>query len=123
MPSPPAVSTNSAPYARSRIRRSSGRRDHGERDARVAAGGFDDRSTGLQCASLLCGIDDGNTEAVFHARRGVVELELRENGCTSSIRDFVEPDERCLAEDFGDVVVDVSSHENVPVSNAEDGDF
>ena len=44
---------------------------HGERDAGVAGGGFDDGLAGLQQAAFFGVVDDGVGEAVFHRAAGV----------------------------------------------------
>ena len=44
---------------------------HGERDAGVARGGFDDGLSGFQQAAFFGVVDDGVGEAVFHRAAGV----------------------------------------------------
>src|SRR5690606_28386943 len=53
-----------------------GRTHHGEGDARVATGAFDDGAAGLEGSGCLGRVDDGGANAVLHAVGRVVELEL-----------------------------------------------
>ena len=81
--------------------------DHRERDAGVAARALDDGAAGLQRARRLGGVDDADAEAVLHARRGVVELELGEDGRVGAVGHAVQAHERRATEDLGDVVEDL----------------
>ena len=57
-----------------------GRADHGQGDAGVAAGAFDDGAAGLERTGLLGRVDDRDADAVLHAVGRVVELELDRHG-------------------------------------------
>ena len=81
--------------------------DHRERDAGVAARALDDGAAGLQRARRLGRVDDADAEAVLHARGGVVELELGEDGRLGAVGHAVQPHERRATEDLGDVVEDL----------------
>ncbi len=61
---------------------------------------------GGELARGLGRVDERDAETVLDARRGVVELELREHVGADALGHAVEPDERGVAERGGDVGVD-----------------
>ena len=83
-----------------------GRADERERDARVAAGGLDDRAAGLELAGRLGGVDDRDADAVLDRVGRVVELELADDGRGGSVGDLVDADQRGVADERRRVVVD-----------------
>ena len=87
-----------------------GRADHCQCDTGVAAGAFDDRAAGLQCAGGFRSVHDGHAESILDAGRGIVELELGQNRGTKSSADGVESDQRGVAKSFGDVLVNAAGH-------------
>ena len=118
MPFGPGVSTISAPKARRSTRRSSAhrlrhgedelvalhRRDKGEGDAGVAAGGFDQNGfAGLDFARLLGVFDHRQADAVFHAGERILAFELGNNGGGQSGGNTVEPHQRGVSNQFSHI--------------------
>ena len=79
---------------------------HGQGDAGVAGGGFDDRAARGQGAGGLGGVDDRDPDAVLDRVGGVVELEFGQHGGRAALVEAVDPHERGVADQGGDVVVD-----------------
>src|SRR5665647_212641 len=84
---------------------SAGGTDHRERDPSVAAGRLHNRSARLELAGLLGGVDDRHADAVLHRAGRVVELELGCDGRSGTGAQPVDPDERGVADDGRDVVM------------------
>ena len=111
-PSAAGVSLSSAPNARITARRSrlmdSGmneqalvafhRADPGERDAGVAAGGFDDDGIGAQRAGALRRLDHRHADAILDAGARAVELQFCQHLRATALRDPVEPNQRGIAD-------------------------
>ena len=85
--------------------------DHGERDAGIAAGRFDEDGVGLDQAGFFGRADHRFADAVLDAVRRVEEFELGGNGRTSgragAVMDAVDADERRVADEVGDGIGDV----------------
>ena len=85
-----------------------GGRHEGQCDAGVSAGGLDDDRAGLENATLLSVLDHGHADAVFHATERIEKFTLERNRGGKPGGDAVELDERCAADCFDDVIVDVA---------------
>ncbi len=81
------------------------RRGHGDADAGVAAGPLDDRPAGLEVATPLGVLDDGEPDPVLDRPAGVGVLRLAVDGGADAGADPAEPDERGPADGLEDVVV------------------
>ncbi len=79
------------------------RTDHGEADAGVAAGGFDDGLAGLECAGAFGVFDDAEGEAVLDGAEGVegfdFDVEVDVGGS-----ELVDANDRGVADGAEDVV-------------------
>src|SRR5207248_3548353 len=85
------------------------RRDHeGDADAGVATGGLDDGAAGLELARLFRLLDHRDRNAILDGREGIEGLELDDHLGRSLVRYAMEPHQRGVADQFRDVVVDLS---------------
>ena len=76
-------------------------RDECETDARVAAGGLDQRRlAGGDLASLLGRFNHGQTDTVFNAAQGVLAFQFGNNGRGQACGHAIEPHKRGLANKF-----------------------
>ncbi len=73
---------------------------HGQAGARIAAGRFDDRSARLEQALALGGIEHRDCRAIFDAAAGINVLDLGKHEACGAVGDFVELDERRVADRF-----------------------
>ena len=82
--------------------------DQGQADAGVAGGGFDDHAAGLQLAGLFGGVDDAFGNAVLGRSTGVEVFDFDGDGGFDAgrLRNVVELDERGVADEFCEAVVD-----------------
>src|SRR5665647_1371374 len=78
---------------------------HGKRDTGVATGRLDDRSARFELAGLLGGVDDRHPDAVLHGAGRAEELELGGDRRSCARAQPVDPDERGVADDGRDVVM------------------
>src|SRR6478609_13704 len=81
--------------------------DERERDPGVAARRLDDGPARWQLAGTFRCVDDGDPDPVLDRTGRVVELQLGHDGCIQSLRQLVQPDERGVADQLRDVVVDL----------------
>ena len=79
---------------------------HGQGDAGVAAGRLHDGGARRQQAGLLGGVDHRDGDAVLDAAGRVEELELGRDPGAGPVGHVPEADERCPADELGDVVRD-----------------
>ncbi len=84
------------------------RRHEGQADARVAAGGLDDRIARLELAGLLRFIHHRDGDSILDGRKRVERLELDHNLGRSLRDDLVQAHHRRVPDQFRDAVVDLS---------------
>ena len=120
IPSAPGVRTISAPSASRIWRRSTetrvghgqdgaiapGGADEGEGDARVAARRLDDEGVLGDAPFALRRLDHRHADAVLDAAQRVERFELGDDGGVEVRRQPVEPHQRRVADELGDVVSD-----------------
>ena len=80
--------------------------DQGQADAGVARGGLDDHAAGLQLAGLFGGVDDALGDAVLGGAAGVEVFDFGRDGGLDAFGHMVEADERGVADEFCEAVVD-----------------
>jgi hypothetical protein len=78
----------------------------GEGDPGVAARRLDDRPARLQLPRRLGRVDHRDADAVLHAARRVVELQLGGHRGARALGEPVQAHQRCVADQLGNVVVD-----------------
>src|SRR5665647_1276054 len=84
---------------------STGGAHHRQRDTGVATGRLHDRSARFELAGTLGGVDDRHADPVLHGTSRVLELELGGDRRSGTRAQPVDPDERGVADDGGDVVM------------------
>ncbi len=91
------------------------RGDERQADAGIAAGRLDqDGLAGVNITGLLGFVDHADANAVFHAGDGVEAFQLGDDGRFGSGSDFVEPYQRSVTNQFGDIIGDF--HDVMPFS-------
>jgi hypothetical protein len=75
-----------------------------------------DHCVGADLAGRLRRIEHGNGNAVLDAVPGIEEFQLGDHRRAAAFSDAVEPDQRRIADQFGDVVGDF--HDWAPERNA-----
>ena len=85
-----------------------GRRHEREGDAGVAAGWLDDDGVLLEDAALLGVLNHGHADAVLDAAEGIEKFAFECDGGRQAGGDFVQFDQRRVADGFDDVVVNAS---------------
>ena len=75
-------------------------RNHRKACPRITARSFDDRSTGFELSTAFCLLDHVKRHPVFHRARGIQVLAFHIDGGFDIGRNFVELDERCIANRF-----------------------
>src|SRR5690606_19960533 len=79
-----------------------GRRGKGQGDAGVAAGGLDDDGVFVELALALGGFNHCKADTIFDAASGVEVLELAINLSARLVRDAIETQQRCVADEVRD---------------------
>ena len=87
--------------------------DHRQADAGVAAGGFDDRLTGLERAAPLGLLDDADRQAILDRSRRVEEFRLHVEA-DMAWSEVPDPDARRVADRIEDAVVEASASTGGP---------
>jgi hypothetical protein len=91
--------------------------DHGQPDAGVAGGRFEDDGIRADLAGGLRRVEHGHRDAVLDAVAGVEEFELGDDVGAAAFGNAIELDQRRVADQFGDVVGDF--HVRTPVEERE----
>ena len=83
------------------------RGDEGETDSGVAAGRLDEHGfAGLDFPGALGLCDHADADAVFHAGQRILALEFRHDLGDAALGDFVQPNQRRVADQLCDVFCD-----------------
>ena len=91
---------------------SCGRRDESERDARVAAGRFDDDRFFFEDPLFLGVIDHRHADAILHAAERIEELALERDRGSGAFGDLVQFDQRRAADGLDNVFVNFAHSGN-----------